>query len=292
MTELLRALATFAEPPTDALTRLCALLDVERAPTPLEYTEFFVFQQVPYASVYLGAEGMVGGEPRDRIAGFWRALGGVPPNEPDHLSTMLGAYADICDQHEAESDPTQRERWARVRHAFLWEHLLSWLPMYLHKARTIAPAPIARWAELLMERFRDESRRLPRPEAMPAHLRDAPPMPDPREEPSVFVKSMLSPVRSGIILTRADLACAARELKAGGSVASRHIHLSSLLEQEPADTIAWLALQAQRWTQDHAAQRDELGPIADFWCARAAATTTLLHAARQDVISAHHGGVE
>src|SRR5207247_8825846 len=32
MTELLRALATFAEPPTDTLRTLCALLDVERTP--------------------------------------------------------------------------------------------------------------------------------------------------------------------------------------------------------------------------------------------------------------------
>jgi TorA maturation chaperone TorD len=292
MTELLRALATFAEPPTDTLRTLCALLDVERAPTPLEYTEFFVFQQVPYASVYLGAAGMVGGEPRDRIAGFWRVLGCVPPNEPDHLSTLLGAYADMCDQHDAEPDATRRQRWARIRDAFLWEHLLSWLPVYLRKTQTIAPEPVARWAELLMEALRDEARRLPRPDAIPAHLRDAPPMPDPREQPSIFVASMLSPVRSGMILTRADLACAARELKTGGSVASRQVRLSALLEQEPADTIAWLASQAERWKQDHEAQRDELGPIADFWCRRAAATTTLLQASRQDLISEHPVGVE
>ena len=36
---------------------------------------------------------MLGGEARDRIAGFWRALGLVPPPEPDHLAVMLGLYA-------------------------------------------------------------------------------------------------------------------------------------------------------------------------------------------------------
>lgn len=290
MAELLRALATFAEPPSDALSTLCALLEVGRAPTPIEYTDFFVFQQVPYASVYLGADGMVGGEARDRIAGFWRALGCVPPNEPDHLSTMLGAYAGLREQHEAEPDG-HRQRWGRIRHAFLWEHLLSWLPVYLRNAQAIAPGPIGRWAELLMDALRDEAQRLPCPDAIPAHLRDAPPMPDLREQPSAFAASMLSPVRSGMILTRADLSRAARELKAGGTVASRRLCLSAMLEQEPADTLAWLASHAQRCKHDHEAQR-ELGPIADFWCSRAATTTTLLQSMQQDVITWPSRGVE
>lgn len=47
-----------------------------------EHTDVLVFQAYPYASIYLGAEGMLGGKARDRIAGFWRALGGEPPAEP------------------------------------------------------------------------------------------------------------------------------------------------------------------------------------------------------------------
>ena len=69
------------------------------------HTDLFVFQLQPYASVYLGAEGMLGGEARDRIAGFWRALGASPPSEPDHLATML---ALLRRSGEREAGPASR----------------------------------------------------------------------------------------------------------------------------------------------------------------------------------------
>src|SRR3954471_13415191 len=89
MTELLRALALVAEPPSEASARVCTLLELD-PPTGVEFTDFFTFAQPPYASLYLGADGLIGGEARDRIAGFWRAVGVAPPPEPDHLATMLG----------------------------------------------------------------------------------------------------------------------------------------------------------------------------------------------------------
>jgi TorA maturation chaperone TorD len=54
-----------------------------------EHTEVFGLQLYPYASVYVGPEGMLGGEARDRIAGFWRVLRLTPATEPDHLATLL-----------------------------------------------------------------------------------------------------------------------------------------------------------------------------------------------------------
>ena len=92
--ELFRALAVFAEPPTVKAARVAEAPELGELPTADEYTEVFVFQLYPYASVYLGAEGMIGGEARDRVAGFWRALGQMPPAEPDHLSVMLALLRD------------------------------------------------------------------------------------------------------------------------------------------------------------------------------------------------------
>ncbi|MGH9940996.1 MAG: hypothetical protein ACRD9R_01395, partial [Pyrinomonadaceae bacterium] len=75
--ELFRALAVLAESPESAeAARVAEVLELEpSAPTAGEYGESFILQLPPYASIYLGAEGMIGGEARDRIAGFWRALG-------------------------------------------------------------------------------------------------------------------------------------------------------------------------------------------------------------------------
>jgi hypothetical protein len=76
--ELLRALAALAEPPSEAQERVAPALGLA-APDAAAPTEVFTLQLPPYASVYLGGEGMLGGEARDRVAGFLRALGVTPP---------------------------------------------------------------------------------------------------------------------------------------------------------------------------------------------------------------------
>src|SRR2546423_14590407 len=109
--ELFRALAVLAEPPErPEVARLAELLDLGEPPSASEYTEPFVFQLYPYPSVYLGAEGMLGGEARDRVAGFLSALGHTPPHEPDHLSTLLATYAGLSASDEDDSATGEVER--------------------------------------------------------------------------------------------------------------------------------------------------------------------------------------
>src|SRR3979409_705302 len=126
--ELFRALAVLAEPPTKEVARVAEALGLGVLPEQSEYTDLFVFQAYPYASVYLGAEGMLGGEARDRIAGFWRALGSEPPSEPDHLSVLLAALATL------PGEPPS------VRGALYWEHIASWMPPYLATLRRVGGA--------------------------------------------------------------------------------------------------------------------------------------------------------
>src|SRR3982751_5490214 len=131
--ELFRALAVLVEPPVAEAARVAEALELGPMPGAATYTELFVFELYPYASVYLGAEGMLGGEARDRVAGFWRALGETPPAEPDHLSLMLALYARLVEMEEHAAVGVRRETWRGARKAFLWEHILSWLPLYLDK---------------------------------------------------------------------------------------------------------------------------------------------------------------
>src|SRR5207237_4403931 len=126
-------LAIFAEPPSIKAERVAEALELEALPGADEYTEIFIFQLPPYASIYLGAEGMIGGEARDRVAGFWRAIGETPPAEPDHLSVMLAVYARLVELEVEESDVRRREGWRAARKAFFWEHLASWLFVYRPK---------------------------------------------------------------------------------------------------------------------------------------------------------------
>lgn len=261
MSELLRALGALVEAPCPETDRLAGLLDLPAAPAGEEWTELFVFELPPYASIYLGAEGMIGGEARDRIAGFWRALDLVPPAEPDHLAALLGFQASLTE--------IGGERSARARRALLHEHLLPWLPIYLAKVEEIAPSPYRAWGRLLAEALAAEVAEVGPADRIPLHLRQAPPLEHPEAVGlDAFVDQLLAPVRSGVVVTRRDLARAARDLGLGLRAGERRYALRALLEQDAAAVLGWLGAYAE------ASSRRATG----FWRERAEAAATLLSA--------------
>jgi len=268
--ELFRALASLVEPPGKATARVAEALGLGRAPGAAEHTETFVFQLYPYASVYLGAEGMLGGEARDRVAGFWRALGQTPPAEADHLSVMLALYARLCELEAGAGDEAARAGWRAARRAFLWEHLLSWLPAYLAKLEE-TPAPFYQaWGRVLAEALAEEAATVGRQGSLSAHLREVSPIADPRASSAdEFIASLLAPARSGMIVVRADLSLAAGELGLGPRPGGRAFVLKSLLGQDARAVLGWLTREAEAWAARHAATRDAYGETAAAWERRA-----------------------
>ncbi|HKX19869.1 MAG TPA: molecular chaperone TorD family protein, partial [bacterium] len=285
--EVFRALAVLCEPPADGHARVCDALGLAAAPDAAEFTDLFVLHLYPYASVYLGAEGMLGGEARDRVAGFWRALHLTPPPEPDHLAALLGLYASLLEREGEEREPARRALWGQARAALLHEHLASWLPPYLDRIEALAPGSYRSWAELLRASLAEEAARAadaaappdgsPPAVALSAHLRAAPPLPDPRRDGSrAFVTGLLAPVRCGMILTRADFVRAAQDLGLGLRVGERKFALAALLSQAPEAVLDWLAGAARGCAARHAAHTDIMGAAAGFWSNRAAAAAHLL----------------
>ena len=273
--ELLRTLATLAEPPSREHEPLAALLDLGPSPDRAAFTDLFELQLYPYASFYLGAEGMLGGEARDRIAGFWRALGETPPPEPDHVSTMLALQAQLAELDSAD-DAAPPGSWRRARRAWLWEHLLSWLPPFCDKAAVIAPPYYRRWAALLTAALAEEAGSIGGQDRLSLHLREAPAMADPRRDGGeAFLAALLAPVRSGLILVRSDLERAARELGLGCRAGERRFALRSLLSQDAAGVLGWLARLADETSRRHG-ELEPGGEWARFWTGRAAASGELL----------------
>lgn len=285
--ELLRALGRFAEPPGEDHGRLARLLELPEAPDAAAFTDTFGLQLYPYASVYLGAEGMLGGAARDRVAGFFRTLRATPPVEPDHLAVLLGAAADLAER-EAAADLAEREvaadgdaaaAWRRSRAALLWEHLLSWVPPYADRVIALA-GPYAPWAHLLLDVLRHEADAVGPSPSLPLQLRVAPGLGDPRDgardhAAREFLGHLLAPVRTGVILTRTDLLRAARDLGLGGRIGERRYVLSALLAQAPDAVLGWLADEADRRAHAHAVHA-WTGSVAQFWADRAAVTAALL----------------
>ncbi len=274
--ELLRTLAALAEPPQAAHRPLAELLELGRLPHAADYTELFELQLYPYASFYLGAEGMLGGDARDRIAGFWRALGETPPPEPDHLSTVLALTAELAALERGAAGGGERQALRLARRAWHWEHLASWLPVYLDRIAAAGAPYYRRWAELTARALAAEAEELGEQPELALHLRAAPGMADPRREGGeAFLTTLLAPVRSGLLLVRPDLERAAHRLGLGLRAGERRFALRSLLDQRPAAVLGWLAEEAGA-----AANRyRELawgGRCRDFWAGRAQAAGELL----------------
>ena len=282
--ELLRALAALAEPPAPESARLALALDLGEPPTGAEYADVLVFQLYPYASVHVGPEGMLGGEARERVAGVWRALGHTPPPEPDHLAALLGLYASLAQRaRDAGGAPAVLAEESRT--ALLHEHVAPWAFSFLARCCELATGFYARWASLLAVVLEGEVRRSSgwRERDLPVHLRLAPALGDPREsDAKAFVPTLLAPVCSGVILTRADLARIAAANDLGLRAGERRYALEHLLGQAPSVVLSALADEARRQCTLHAERADWLGPIGAFHAERARRSARLLESLAAD----------
>ncbi len=277
--ELFRALGAIAEGTGASATRVAAAAGIHAALDPVEYTNLFTFRLYPYASVYLGPEGMLGGEARDRIAGFWRALALDPPEEADHLSTLLALYATLAEAAGSEVDPARKKLIDHARSALLWEHLVSWLPIYLERVRQIGAPAYVEWSNLLDAALLAQTDELEAPESLALHLRSAPDLPDPRDAGGeAFLSGLLAPVRSGFILLRDDLEGAARELGIGLRRGERRFVLTAMFAQERAGLLGWLGRAARAAAASHRERAVPWTAISAFWAARADRSADLFEA--------------
>jgi hypothetical protein len=278
--ELFRALGAMTEPPGEAQLRLAGLLGLPR-PSGEQWTAAFVVQLVPHASIYLGAEGMLGGESADLVAGFWRALRMPVPSDADHVAALLGLYAALADAECDQPVGPRRTMHRQARTALFHEHLASWLPAYAWAMASSGPAPYAAWGRLLYDALRAEVALLGPPDRMPAHLREVAPVTTGSLDE--LLVGLLTPARSGVIITRTDLATVARGTGLGLRLGDRRRVLRSLIEQDAAAALAALTELARAWLARHLADEPAFGPATRHWAARAAATADLLAEARRDV---------
>jgi len=267
--ELFRALGALCEPPEPAHARLAAALGLPPPADAASYTDAFVFQLMPYAAPYLSPDGMLGGEAGDRVAGFWRALQLTPPGDPDHLAALLGLYAALAERETAEHRAPAGV-WREARRALLWEHLLTWAPLYAQAMTAIRGRFHSAWASLLRETLLAQAHTLAPPPTPPLHLRDVPGLPDPGS--AGFIRALLAPARSGLLITRSDLAAAATATGLAARAGGRAFMLGAVIDQDQAATFGWLAQRAAWWAGQHQASIPTLGRIAQHWLGRARAS--------------------
>ena len=271
--ELLRALGAVADAPAAART-VAPALGLDPAGD-AEHTDVFLLNCPPYASVYLGPEGALGGEGTDRVAGFWRAIGINPPAEPDHLSALLGLYASLGEAIVDARRPATVAALARSQAGLFWEHLWPWLPAYLDAVTDLAAPALAWWADLLRRVIVAEFSLQPACPQLPLALRQAPLEIQPGIGLGDLIDVLAIPVRSGMILTRRRLALGAGQACVGHRIGERRFALRAMLGQDPHSTLTWLADEAFRWSQRHHS-RAPGDNVTGWWAARAGRTGQFL----------------
>lgn len=271
--ELLRALGAVADSPAAAraVAGPLGLGPVGDA----EHTEVFVLNCPPYASVYLGPDGALGGEGADRVAGFWRAIAVPPPAEPDHLAALLALYASLGEAAEQARGPATAQALTRSGQSLFAEHLWPWLPAYLDAVTDLAVPALTAWAELSRRAVTAEFRAQPAWPRLPLALRSAPAGAGDGLRLAGLAETLTTPVRSGIILTRRRLAAGAGEAALGHRIGERRYTLRAMFGQDPQATLAWTASEAMRWQRRHA-RRAAGDQVARWWAARAGHTGMLL----------------
>jgi Nitrate reductase delta subunit len=271
--ELLRALGAVADAPAAARAAgpALGLEPVSEA----GHTDVFVLNLPPYASVYLGPDGALGGEGADRAAGFWRAIRIDPPAEPDHLSALLSLYASLGEASVDARRPATVAALARSQASLFWEHLWPWLPGYLDAVTDLTVPALAGWARLTQYVIAAEFRVQQGCPRLPLALRQAPAHPQPGAGIDDLTAVLTTPVRSGVILTRHRLALGAGRAGVGHRIGERRFTLRAMFEQDPAATLGWLGTEAGRWQRLHAA-RGAGDEASRWWASRAARTRLLL----------------
>ncbi|RMH21276.1 MAG: hypothetical protein D6701_02665, partial [Gemmatimonadetes bacterium] len=243
------------------------------------------FQAWPFASVYLGPEGQIGGEARERIAGFWKAVGQEPPAEPDHLAALLGLY---CSLREAAADaehPAQGRLLQRAARVCLEEHVATWVFVFTDVVRSLGEPFYAAWATLLDDVLArvfaeggtrwvsggGDARDGGDEAELPVALRGIPrfDLPDAPDSAAAFLDALLAPARTGFVITRETLRRGAQTLGLGLRQGERRYVLESLLGQDAAGVLAFLAGEAEGWTARHRIRSVLMGPVAHWWESRA-----------------------
>ncbi|HUP88061.1 MAG TPA: hypothetical protein VM100_01800 [Longimicrobiales bacterium] len=221
--EIIRALGTLAEAPGPEQIRAAQLLELPGEPTRAEFTDLFVVQLYPHASVYLNSDG----QPAAQV--------GQPS---DHLSALLTFYAKLNDDD--------------ARRAFLWAQLISWVLPFAMRAQELGSPMYRAWATLLLDTLEGEASQLGNPLVLPTRLSDSHNIAT-LSVNETLVDGLFAPVTSGVILTRADLSRCVSQLQLPTRVAERRYTLREMMMQEPVKVAGWLAAEARRqaglWTR-------------------------------------------
>lgn len=275
--EIAAALAEVAEA-SSVRMELSAALGVEGA-TPSDLYHLFVKELPPFASIYLSSDGNIGGGSRSVIAGFYSALGIPTPSDPDHLASLLRLLSGILNKEAelagADSDAGDEQRLvsvSRARSVLVNDHLATWLPVYLLRAKEVAPRPLMGWVsctlDLLSVMVGECQGTVPAVQVYDGNLA----VPGSSSE---LISWITTPGRSGIIVTHWDISNLAESLGLALRVGRKRFVLEELWAQARQEVVGCIETMVERQMKLFDENIGDF-PSLQAWSVKAAGTMQLL----------------
>lgn len=209
-----------------------------------EHHACFHLDLFPYAGVFFDLEAVAGAR-SDTVASYFERAGFRPRLDQltaDHLGVMLGFLSFVSAASSEARDDHHLALAAQLEQLtaeFLDVCILSWLPTVVATIDPGATGPRAFWPNVLRETLEfAAAHRMSLRERCPDTptlqlLEDEPSGPDLLDDPHTglrrIAEHLLTPARSGVFLTRADIAALGRERALPRGFGSRLLMLDNLL---------------------------------------------------------------
>ena len=259
-----------------------------------DHHHLFRFNLFPYQSIFLDAEGLLGGAESNRVRRSYRSCGFAVKNDgnPDHVGHELGLMAFLCGAERDAWEDGEDEMARRIRRRqrdFLQSHLLLWIfPFVLAVGQQRQPFYEA-LAELTMDLVYDHALALGNDGTFPQP--DSFRLPEPPallEEKKTGLKEiaayLATPPYAGLFLSRDAIGRLGRQLEIPRGFGDRRQTLVNLMRsaaQYEAFPALIQALQevAGEWMAAYGRQQERMPELAPFyrpWRARVEETAGLL----------------
>jgi TorA maturation chaperone TorD len=268
-----------------------------------DHYHLFGFNVYPYQSLFLDPAGLLGGPVAERVGQTYRQLGfrpGTGAESADHIGIELGllSFLSAAEAEALASGELERAQWARERQlAFLDEHLLRWIsPLTLAIGQQNQPFYGA-LAEVTFDLVQEQAA------GLYAEFGRKPK----REEPALtrldllgddstglkeIVEFLLTPIYSGIYLSRDDIGRMARQQGVPRGFGDRQQLLLNMMRsaakyESLGQVIDGLGELARQWESAYVEmmQLPAVGAPAAMWRSRAATTVTTLGQMRSRIDS-------
>lgn len=205
-----------------------------------QFSWLFDFNVYPYASVFLDPSGMLNAPWSGFVAGVYQALGlelseGAGLAAADHVGAQLESLA-VLTGREADGG-LEAQRSLHAQRSLLFEHVLPWLPSFVAAIERADRGFYRALARLSLGTVLEHAEALSAGVEAPAFsfAEAEEPVPTPSVskkgagEARQKLQSLVTPARSGLFLSRADIQRLGRELDLPTRFAERAFMLEALL---------------------------------------------------------------